>query len=82
VVECPDGGHPPQGEIAASVDEKFREVLQEEAPVAAGGQDLWVVSEFGGSGGGQVIAVGSPEEIALHPKSYTGMFLKQFLNGE
>jgi excinuclease ABC subunit A len=36
----------------------------------------------GGSGGGQVIAVGSPEEIALHPKSYTGMFLKQFLNGE
>ena len=36
----------------------------------------------GGSGGGKVIATGTPEEIALQPKSYTGMFLKQFLNGD
>jgi excinuclease ABC subunit A len=36
----------------------------------------------GGSGGGQIIATGTPEEIALHPGSYTGMFLKQFLAGE
>ena len=33
----------------------------------------------GGSGGGQVIAAGTPEEIARHAGSYTGMFLKQFL---
>ena len=33
----------------------------------------------GGSGGGRVIAAGTPEEIARHPGSYTGMFLKQFL---
>ena len=35
----------------------------------------------GGSSGGRVIAAGSPEEIARVPGSYTGMFLKQFLNG-
>jgi len=35
----------------------------------------------GGSGGGRIIATGTPEEIAGHPGSYTGMFLKQLLNG-
>ena len=43
----------------------------------------WVIDigPEGGSGGGQVIAAGTPEAIAHEPKSYTGMFLKQFLNG-
>ena len=43
----------------------------------------WVIDigPEGGSGGGQVIAAGTPEAIAGEPKSYTGMFLKQFLNG-
>jgi excinuclease ABC subunit A len=36
----------------------------------------------GGSGGGRVIATGTPEAIALVPGSYTGMFVKQFLNGD
>ncbi|WP_028317789.1 excinuclease ABC subunit UvrA [Desulfobulbus elongatus] len=36
----------------------------------------------GGSGGGRVIATGSPETIARTSGSYTGMFLKQFLNGD
>jgi excinuclease ABC subunit A len=36
----------------------------------------------GGNGGGRVIATGTPEEIALVPGSYTGRFLKQFLNGD
>ena len=36
----------------------------------------------GGSGGGQIVATGAPEEVARNPKSYTGMFLKQFLNGD
>ncbi|MBV5317277.1 MAG: excinuclease ABC subunit UvrA [Desulfobulbaceae bacterium] len=35
----------------------------------------------GGSGGGRIIATGTPEEIAGHSESYTGMFLKQLLNG-
>ena len=33
----------------------------------------------GGDGGGQVIAVGTPEELAQVPHSYTGQFLKKVL---
>lgn len=34
----------------------------------------------GGDGGGTVIAVGTPEEIANNPDSYTGQYLKRHLN--
>lgn len=33
----------------------------------------------GGSGGGIVVAHGTPEQVANHAKSYTGQFLKQML---
>jgi len=33
----------------------------------------------GGDEGGEIVAAGTPEEIAKTPKSYTGMFLKQIL---
>jgi excinuclease ABC subunit A len=33
----------------------------------------------GGSAGGQVIATGTPEQIAQHNQSYTGKFLRSFL---
>ncbi len=33
----------------------------------------------GGDAGGEVVACGSPEEVAREPASYTGMFLKQAL---
>ncbi|MBQ9814896.1 MAG: excinuclease ABC subunit UvrA [Lachnospiraceae bacterium] len=33
----------------------------------------------GGDKGGTVFAQGTPEEIAAHPESYTGQFLKQYL---
>jgi excinuclease ABC subunit A len=33
----------------------------------------------GGEGGGQVIATGTPEEVARVASSYTGKFLKQYL---
>ncbi|MCM6821067.1 excinuclease ABC subunit UvrA [Pediococcus pentosaceus] len=33
----------------------------------------------GGAGGGQVVAVGTPEAIAAVPKSYTGKYLKEVL---
>ncbi len=36
----------------------------------------------GGDKGGQVLATGSPEEIAQIEDSYTGYFLNQVLNGE
>ena len=33
----------------------------------------------GGCGGGEIVAAGTPEEIAQHPTSYTGQFLKKVL---
>ena len=34
----------------------------------------------GGDGGGQVVATGTPEEVAKSPISYTGKYLKKLLN--
>ena len=34
---------------------------------------------FGGSGGGRVIATGTPEEIAENKDSLTGKYLKKYL---
>ena len=34
----------------------------------------------GGNGGGQVVAVGTPEEVACVPQSHTGRFLRQILD--
>ena len=33
----------------------------------------------GGNGGGEIVCQGTPEEVAQHPKSYTGKFLKAVL---
>ena len=33
----------------------------------------------GGSGGGQIVCCGTPEEVAAHPESYTGKYLKTVL---
>ncbi|MCP5076049.1 MAG: excinuclease ABC subunit UvrA [Rhodobacteraceae bacterium] len=35
----------------------------------------------GGDGGGEIVATGTPEEIAENPKSYTGHYLKELLAG-
>ena len=42
----------------------------------------WVVDlgPEGGSGGGMIIATGSPEEVAKNKKSHTGFYLEQTLN--
>lgn len=34
----------------------------------------------GGEGGGRVVAIGTPEEVAAHPTSYTGHFLREVLS--
>lgn len=41
----------------------------------------WIVDlgPEGGSGGGQIIAEGTPEQVAANKKSYTGAFLKKVL---
>ena len=33
----------------------------------------------GGDGGGQIVAAGTPEEVAACPESYTGQYLKKML---
>ena len=33
----------------------------------------------GGSGGGEIVAAGTPEEVAQEPRSYTGQYLKRIL---
>ena len=34
----------------------------------------------GGDGGGTVVAKGTPEEVAKNPASYTGIYVKKYLN--
>ena len=41
-------------------------------------QLLWPGPE-GGDKGGQIVACGTPEQVAKHKTSYTGMFLKKML---
>ena len=43
----------------------------------------WVIDlgPEGGSGGGLIVCEGTPEEVAVHPTSYTGRFLKPLLAG-
>jgi excinuclease ABC subunit A len=36
----------------------------------------------GGAAGGEVVAQGTPEEVATVPLSYTGQFLKSVLGGD
>jgi excinuclease ABC subunit A len=44
----------------------------------------WIIDlgPEGGSGGGQVVAVGTPEKVARDPKSHTGRFLAELLESE
>jgi len=43
----------------------------------------WVIDlgPEGGTGGGRVVALGTPEQIAATPESYTGQYLRKVLNG-
>ena len=42
----------------------------------------WIIDlgPEGGDGGGEIIAVGTPEELAVVSKSHTGKFLKEVLS--
>jgi len=44
----------------------------------------WVIDlgPEGGEGGGNVVAVGTPEEVAKNKNSYTGQYLKKVLKGK
>jgi excinuclease ABC subunit A len=41
----------------------------------------WVIDlgPEGGAGGGQIIATGTPEQVAKHPESFTGKYLAPML---
>lgn len=41
----------------------------------------WIVDlgSEGGSGGGQIVATGTPEDVAKHKAAYTGQYLKKML---
>ena len=43
----------------------------------------WIIDmgPEGGDRGGEIVAVGTPEEVAAHPTSHTGRFLKPVLEG-
>src|SRR5262249_51295220 len=43
----------------------------------------WIIDlgPEGGVGGGEVVVVGTPEEIVKHPASHTGKFLRAYLGG-
>ena len=36
----------------------------------------------GGSGGGEIVAEGTPEEVCKNEKSFTGMYLKKLLSSD
>ena len=42
----------------------------------------WIIDmgPEGGSRGGEVVAIGTPEQVANNPKSFTGGFLKEILS--
>ena len=44
----------------------------------------WIIDmgPEGGSGGGTIVAEGTPEQIAAHPESYTGEFLRHLVEPE
>jgi excinuclease ABC subunit A len=44
----------------------------------------WVIDmgPEGGDGGGEVIVIGTPEEVSKSPRSYTGKYLKLYLNAK
>ncbi|MFZ1483857.1 MAG: excinuclease ABC subunit UvrA, partial [Candidatus Saccharimonadales bacterium] len=41
----------------------------------------WIIDmgPDGGNGGGEIVVEGTPEQVAKHPKSYTGSFLREML---
>jgi len=41
----------------------------------------WIIDmgPEGGDGGGQVVAMGTPEDVAAHPSSHTGRYLARYL---
>jgi excinuclease ABC subunit A len=54
-------------------------VIEHNLDVIKSADHLIDMGPEGGSGGGMIVAKGTPEQVAKHPASYTGQFLKRML---
>jgi excinuclease ABC subunit A len=54
-------------------------IIEHNLDVVKSADHLIDMGPEGGSGGGQVVALGTPEQVAKNPASYTGQFLKKML---
>ncbi len=54
-------------------------VIEHNLDVLKTADHLIDLGPLGGDAGGEVVAVGTPEEVAAHPRSYTGQYLKPLL---
>jgi len=57
-------------------------VIEHNLDVIKSADYLIDIGPGGGDAGGDVVAVGTPEKVALVQKSYTGQFLKGMLGGD
>jgi len=55
-------------------------VIEHNLDVIKSADHLIDMGPEGGAGGGQIIAIGTPEQVARQPKSYTGQYLKKLLS--
>ena len=54
-------------------------VIEHNLDVIKVADDIIDLGPLGGNKGGEVIATGTPEEVASNPNSYTGIYLKKVL---
>ena len=57
-------------------------VIEHNLDVSKTADNIIDIGPEGGDGGGTVIAKGTPEEVAASPVSYTGRYVKKYLNQE
>ena len=55
-------------------------VIEHNLDVIKTADDIIDMGPEGGDGGGTVVATGTPEEVAENPASYTGLYVKKYLN--
>lgn len=55
-------------------------IIEHNLDVIKSADNLIDLGPEGGSGGGELVACGTPEEVADHPRSHTGHFLRPYLD--